>query len=352
MNTKKVTITDVAKEAGLSIATVSRVINHARNVDPQSEKLIRLAMKKLGYVPAQKKQKACLMALIVPSLENPFFSSVVEGVMKQANQAGCRVVVYSANGNAEQEQKCLLDAAALGVSSLLFCPLSDACAGLLPSLFAPDFPLVIVYRRDYLKGACHIYYNNIEGGYVAAKYLLRSNHRHIAFFASFWQPPKEGIDELVMKLDHPNRGSYSSLDRMEGYRRALSEFSLPFEASLISITGYDFHSGYATAKDFLSRLCDFDAIICCNDAVAAGVLQALGEQHIAVPQQVSILGYDDSFLSEIARPALSSIHQDPRMLGECAFEQLQRLAGGGRCEDIVLQPTLRIRNSSRMRELA
>jgi Transcriptional regulators len=73
VNTKNVTITDVAKEAGLSIATVSRVINHARNVDPESEKTIRKAMQKLGYVPAVKKQKFSVMALIVPSLENHFF---------------------------------------------------------------------------------------------------------------------------------------------------------------------------------------------------------------------------------------------------------------------------------------
>ncbi len=352
MNTKKVTITDVAKEAGLSIATVSRVINHARNVDPESEKLIRHAMKKLGYVPAVKKQKLSLMALIVPSLENHFFSAVVEGVMREANKMLCHVVVYSSNGSADQEAQCLMHAASLGISALLFCPLSDSSAAMLPDLFDPDFPLVIVYRRDYLKGASHIYYNNVEGGYIAAKYLLRGNHRHIAFFASFWQQPKESIADLIAYLDHPNRGSYSSLDRLEGYRRALAEFSLPLDRSLICMTGYDFPSGYATARDFLSRLRDFDAIICCNDAVAAGVLQALDEQHIAVPQQVSILGYDDSFLSEIARPSLSSIHQDPQKLGKRAFEQLQLIMGGKKCEDIILQPSLKIRSSSRMRELA
>ena len=191
----------------------------------------------------------------------------------------------------------------------------------------------------------------MEGGYIAAKYLLRGNHRHIAFFASFWQQPKESIADLIAYLDHPNRGSYSSLDRLEGYRRALAEFSLPLDQSLICMTGYDFPSGYATARDFLSRLRDFDAVICCNDAVAAGVLQALDEQHIAVPQQVSILGYDDSFLSEIARPSLSSIHQDPQKLGKRAFEQLQLILGGKKCDDIILQPSLKIRSSSRMREL-
>lgn len=351
MNTKNVTITDVAKEAGLSIATVSRVINHARNVDPESEKTIRKAMQKLGYVPAVKKQKFSVMALIVPSLENHFFSSVVEGVMRQANQAGCHVALYSANGSAEQEVRCLVQASSLGVSSLLFCPLSDTSSLVLANLFPPDFPLLIVYRRDYLKGASHIYYNNVEGGYLAAKYLLRGNHRHIAFFASFWQRPSESMERMLAYLDQQNRGSYSSLDRLEGYRRALSEFSLPLDPSLICMTGYDFSSGYATAKEFLSRLRDFDAVICCNDAVAAGVLQALDEQHIAVPQQVSILGYDDSFLSEISRPSLSSIHQDPHMLGEKAFGQLEDIIGGKRCKDTVLQPSLKIRSSSRMREL-
>ena len=99
-------------------------------------------------------------------------------------------------------------------------------------------------------------------------------------------------------------------------------------------------------KQFLSSLCDFTAIICCNDSVAAGALQALSEQNIDVPRQVSVIGYDASFLSDITRPALSSIHQDPKLLGRRAFEQLQaRRRGEGR-SDVILQPTLIIKSST------
>lgn len=350
MNTKKVTITDVAKEAGLSIATVSRVMNNAPHVDVASEKAVRQAMQKLGYVIGMKKLKKALWALIIPSLNNLFFSSVAEGVLQEANKFGIDMVVYSANGSAAQEALCLARASAMGVSALLFCPLGDASSSLLPTLFPTDFPLLIVYRRDYLKGASHIYYNNVEGGYLAAKYLLRNNHRHIAFFASFWESPTKTAGELIAYLDHPSRGSYSSLDRLQGYRLALSEFSLPLDPSLICMTGYDFASGYAKARDFLSTLRDFDAILCCNDAVALGVLQALTEQHISVPGQVSILGYDDSYLAEIARPSLSSIHQDPAILGKQAVLQMQKLVSTKQCDDAILQPILKIRNSTRMRE--
>ncbi|MGE4583348.1 MAG: LacI family DNA-binding transcriptional regulator [Sphaerochaeta sp.] len=346
MNTKDVTITDVAAMAGVSIATVSRVINNSLRVDPVVRQKVHEAIEQLGYVTPIKKHAQNLWALIVPSLQNPFFSLVAEGVLARANEAKQNLVVYSSNGSAEQEALCLQQAAQLGVSALLFCPISDASLSFLPR----DVAVLIVYRRAYQKGGVHIYYDNELGGYLATKYLLRGNHRHIAFFASFWQPQTIEKHQMLRDLDSDmKRGSYSSLDRLAGYRKALSEFSLELDPDLVWVAGYDFSSGYTQAKAFLSTLKDFDAILCCNDSVASGVLQALQEQHINVPEQVSILGYDDSFLSEVARPELSSIRQDPLLLGRQAVDLLTQRLSGRPVGDVVLKPTLTIRNSSRMR---
>ncbi len=179
----------------------------------------------------------------------------------------------------------------------MFCPLSEASSSLLPALFSISTPpIVIIYRHDYCDYASHIYYDNELGGYLATKYLLKAGHRQIAFFASFWS---EEPADLLNFHDRRLMGSYSSLDRLKGYQKALNEYDVKIHRELLSSTGYTYESGYAMTKQFLSSLCDFSAIICCNDSVAAGALQALSEQNIDVPRQVSVIGYDASFLSDI-----------------------------------------------------
>ncbi len=350
MNTKKVTITDVAKEASLSIATVSRVINNSDRVDMISRQKVLNAIEKVGYVVVAKRTERNLCALIVPSMENPFFSSVVEGVLKRANEEKQVMVVFSSNGSVEQEEQCLMEAAALKIQALLFCPLSDSSSDLLATLFPPMLPKVIIYRHTYAQGASHIYYNNVQGGYLATKYLLRGGHRNIAFFASFWQAPYPSVQTVLSWISHAKRGSFSSVDRLQGYAKALGEFDIPLDPSLVCTTGYHVADGYGQAKQFISTLRDFDAILCCNDSVACGVLDALRKQNIQVPEQVSVIGYDDSFLSEIARPELTSIHQDPLILGSRAFDQVLSLLGGKKPEEVVLEPSLTIRSSSQMRK--
>jgi len=356
MNAKKVTITDVAREAGVSIATVSRVMNEPAKVDLVSQKKVRLAMAKLEYVPSPKKEQnrmfPCkLLVLIIPTLDNPFFSRVAEGVLAQADKENLKVVVLSCHGDAKEEESCLLSAAALLPRAVLFCPLAEGSSDLVHQLFPPNFPLVILYRRDYLEQTAHIYYNNILGGYLATKYLLKGGHTQIAFFISFWEAPGESVEQILENMGHANQGSYSSLDRLAGYLQALDEYNIPLNTSLICTTSYEYQGGYEMAKKFLSSLKDFDSIICCNDSVAAGVLQALGEQNIHVPGQISVIGYDDGVLAGIARPQLTSIHQDSRELGIQAVNQIVKLLEGEIVQDVVLEPYLTIRNSTSMRKI-
>jgi LacI family transcriptional regulator len=138
----------------------------------------------------------------------------------------------------------------------------------------------------------------VEGGYIAAKYLLRGNHRHIAFFASLAATQRE-----YSRLDRVSRPSRTGQLLITGPPRRIQAGSGGIFASSRTIVDlhdrYDFPSGYATARDFLSRLRDFDVESFAATMRCSSVLQALDEQHIAVPQQVSILGYDDSFFQKL-----------------------------------------------------
>lgn len=349
---KSVTLKDVALEAGLSIATVSRALNYPEVVDATSQKKVNDAVMSLGYRIKQPGGNSLVkrVALVIPSASNAFFSQMLEGVLLASYAKGYQVLVYSCHGDPAQEIACLHSCHQANVDTLLFCPLSDGSAKTVTELFPSDFPLIILYRRQFLPEVPHIYYNNVQGGYLATKLLLKQGRRNIAFFIGLWQEPAQSKAELLSLLNDSRRGSYSSLDRLSGYVKALSEFGLELDPTLVATTRYDFVSGYEKTKLFFSTLRDFDSVICGNDTVAAGVLQALTEQQIQVPQRVSVVGYDDSTLASITRPELTSVHQDPQALGEQAIEMLASLFAGERVEDRVLDTFLVIRNSTAMRQ--
>ncbi len=350
---KNVTLKDVALESGLSIATVSRALNNPEVVDASSQKKVNEAVSKLHYRVRQSMRTSPTrqIALILPSADNDFFSQMLEGVLTASHRQQYQVLVYSCHGEPSQESEALHSAYQAHVDALLFCPLSDGSSKTVTELFPSDFPLIILYRRQFLShGIPHIYYNNVQGGYLATKFLLKQGHRAIAFFIGLWQEPTGEKDAVLLLLDDKRRGIYSSLDRLRGYVDALSEFGLELDPTLVITTRYDFSSGYEKTKLFLSTLRDFDSVICGNDSVAAGVLQALSEQHIQVPEQVSVIGYDDSTLASITRPALTSVQQDPHDLGNQAVEMLGSLFAGERVGDRVLDPSLTIRTSTAMRQ--
>ena len=352
---KPVTITDVAKAAGVSITTVSRVINNNPRVEKELADRVRKAIEELQYVPniharSIKGLRGKTIGIVIPSTYDNFFSNVLEGVLSAADAFDLKVLVFSCHGDASLENDCLKSAASSGISGLLHCPSSQVAAQKLLEIFPKDFPIAIIYRRDMVNGIPHIYHDNIKGGYLAAKYLLRQGHREIAFFAGFWQTPSDTVDGLMSFLEDPKRGVYSSLDRLAGHIQALGENGISFDRSLLYTTGYDFDSGYKRAKEFLSSMRDFDAVVCGNDSVAAGVLQALREQNISVPEQVSLIGYDDSVFATIARPQLTSVRQEPYQLGYGSVEMITEIMDGKKVNDKVVDVQLIVRNSTSVKQ--
>lgn len=352
--TKGATITDVAKAAGVSITTVSRVINGNPKVEKELADRVRKAIEELKYTPniyarGIKGMGRKTIGIVIPSSFDNFFSRVLEGVLRGADDFDLNVIVFSCHGDASREIDCLKSAVSSGISGLLHCPSSHFAAQQLHSIFPKDFPITIVYRRDMVNGIPHIYHDNIKGGYLSTKYLLRQGHREIAFFAGFWQSPSDTPEGLLELLEDPGRGVYSSIDRLDGHIRALEESGIPFDKSLLYTTGYDFESGYKRAKEFLSTMRDFDSVICGNDSVAAGVLQALREQKISVPDQVSIIGYDDSVFATIARPQLTSVRQRPIQLGYSSVEMIVEIMKGKKVENRIIDVQLTIRDSTSMK---
>lgn len=350
---KNITIIDVAREAGVSISTVSRVMNGQDRVDEEMAIRVRAAAAALRYIPnanarsIRGKQEKTL-GVILPSCADNFFSKLLEGILTKADEMGIRVSVFSCHGHGDPQQELdrVKTAAAASLSGLLYCPSAAVPPEAVTDLLPHEFPMVILYRRNMVPGVPHIYHDNHQGGYLATKYLLRLGRKKIAFFASFWRAPAQDGEGLIALANHPSRGVYSSLDRLDGHIRALEEGGISFDPALVQVTEFGYENGYAAAKEFLSKLEDFDAVVCANDTVASGILQALREQNISVPEQVSIVGYDDSVLATIARPMLTSVRQEPELLGRGAVEMITDLLEGKPVEDRVVEVQLVVRNST------
>lgn len=352
-NSKVPTIVDVAELAGVSVSTVSRVINHKESVNLEAKAKVEAAIRDLKYVPSLAARRirgasSRMLGIILPDAKDAFFSKVLESVLSAADQVDLKVIVFSCHGDSRNEELQLKKAASADLVGLLYCPSSGVDVDLVKSLFNVNLPLIILYRRGTMPGVPHIYLDNFKGGYLATKYLLHLGRKNIAFFAGFWPSVEiERINSFLPLLDMPNRGIYTALDRIAGYKQALDEARIPFDENLIiAAPGFDYESGLQGMQKFLSRMHSFDALICGNDAVATGAMQILSEQHYQVPGQISIIGYDDSLFSLVTRPRLTTIHQDAALIGTEAIEMLMACMAGEHVEDRVIDVELIVREST------
>jgi LacI family transcriptional regulator len=345
----RITITELAELAGVSIATVSRVIN-GKTVRPAYKEKVLSAMRSLDYAPLPghgKTASAQTLGMLVPDLGNDYYARIANSAIMRAHEQGKNIIVCSCDGEKDLEAAMLGQLSSKAVDALLYCPVSSPV--LMPdSEILGHRPIVVVARRGVLPGRPHVYSDNVKGGYVSTRYLRRLGRKHIAMLMGFWQLEKELGDpgELISCLGTPICGAYSSLDRLEGHRKALEEDGLPLSPEMLQVSGYDFGSGYEAAKSLMARMVPIDAIIAPNDAVAAGVIRFLSEQHVAVPEEISVIGYDDSAIAMMTTPTLTSIRQDMRRIGSAAVDLAMELIQGSAVEDVIVDVSLSIRKST------
>ncbi len=354
MMPKNTTIRDVALAANVSISTVSRVMNGYEGVDPAMAQRVRQAAQALHYLPNAnargiRGKASRTIAVVLPHCGELYFSQLMEGILQGCDEHEMRPTVLSCHGLGDpaREIEQLRTALSVGAQGLLYCPSAAMGQEELRSILPAGLPSVILYRRDMAAGVPHIYHDHVQGGYLATKYLLRLGRRSIAFFAGFRQAPADDTTGLLSMLDDPRRGAYPALDRLAGHIQALRESGLEFDPAMLQPTcDFSFESGYLAARQLLSTARVFDAAVCENDAHAAGVIQALREQNLRIPEEVSIVGYDDSEMATITRPPLTSVKQRPHLLGRDAVGMLDQLLEGESVSDRCLAVQLVVRNST------
>ncbi|MGC9421101.1 MULTISPECIES: HTH-type transcriptional repressor PurR [Vibrio] len=302
------TIKDVARLAGVSTTTVSHVINKTRFVAETTQEKVLEAVKQLNYAPsAVARSLKCnttrTIGMLVTQSTNLFFSEVIDGVESYCYRQGYTLILCNTGGIYEKQRDYIRMLAEKRVDGMLvMC--SDLTEELLEMLEShPDIPKVIMDWGPETSQADKIIDNSEEGGYLATKYLIEKGHKAIACLSGHFV--KAACQE-----------------RITGFRRAMAEANLPVNDDWILEGNFECDTAVLAADKILAMDTRPTAVFCFNDTMALGLISRLQQRGVRVPDDMSIIGYDNIELAEYFSPPLTTIHQPKRRVGKNAFEIL------------------------------
>jgi len=333
----RITMSDVAHEAGVSLMTVSRVINDKGEISPETKKRVQEVIEKLGYRPSGIARSLAggqtyTIGLVVPDIANPYFSGMAHGVAEVAYAEDFSVLLCDCEENPDRELAMIAVLEEKRVDGVVLAAPRAPSDKLMP-LLARHSNAVIVNRlfdRANISTALGYVVNDDKtGGYMVMNHLLEQGHETIGFLAG----PKT---------------SYGSFRRSQGYAKALEEFDLKCKSEFIRYCPPTVEAGRITAIQLLQDHPEITALFCFNDLVAIGALQcclALGRK---VPGDLAITGYDDIPMASWVTPPLTTCRVTFEEMGRLATHLLINHIGecSENCENIVLKPELIVRQSA------
>lgn len=327
------TIRDVADRAGVSRATVSRVLAGRPTVDPALKARVEAAVRELDFRPdpvasALARRRSAVVTLIVADVQNPFYAALARGVQDVCHEHGLTLLLANSDDRPEIEQTYLRRASEYRAAGVLLSPASGA-EELQPVFRELTCPVVLVNR--YLRGVetDAVVLDNLLGGYLATRHLLELGHREIAHLAG------------------PGFSS-ASRDRAEGYRQALQEWGITPDPGWTFPGTLYAECGRRWARQFAAGQPSFTAVFAVNDLVAIGVMESLATAGVAIPGDVSLVGFDNSPLSALWCIGLTTLEQPGYEMGraaaQCLLERIKAVDKPTR--RILLEPKLMIRNTT------
>lgn len=323
---ESITIRDVAQKAGVSVATVSRYINDSAPVSDQVGDRIQKVMTELEYVPhaAARQlatQKTMVVGLLVNNFYNEYFGPLLYGVESTIQENGYNLLVSTSRPNRQQAAYQSLGAHNVDGMLVFADSLSDEE---LHRLQNTKMPMVLIHRSSP-KGM-DIPSVTIENKGATNELINHLIQEHGCRRIIFMQGPIHQEDSYWREL---------------GYRQALEANGIDFDENLVLMGGFEREIAYKSMKDFLAenKRSSFDAIFAGDDAAAVGILEALDEEHIRVPKDVAVVGFDDSLLSSFVQPALTTVKAPTYEVGRRAAQNLIQMLDHQVVGDVTLLPT-------------
>lgn len=328
----RITSRDVARRASVSIATVSRVLNHVGNVSPEVQDKVLRAAADLDYQPSRAAQRlrarrSQVIGLVISDIQNPFFTSVVRGIEDYAQLHGYSVVLCNSDEDAQKEQLYLNVLRAEGVAGVILTPTFESTTHL-QMLIENNIPVVALDRLVREFEVDSVFTDNLQGARDAVAHLISQGHRRIGFI---------GLPLTISP----------GIERHEGYLAALAAQGIPIAPALITIGDAKLEGGYACARQLLTVTPRPTALFAANNLMTLGALTALRERGLRVPTECSLIGFDDMPWSPLLDPPLTCVAQPAYELGTRAAELLIRRsnAPSAPIQHAQLAPRLVLRES-------
>lgn len=329
------TMKDVAERARVSITTVSHVVNGTRFVSEKVRDRVTRVMEELGYRPnvlarGLRRGESSIVGLIVPDATNPYFAEIARSVEDACAERGYGVILCNSDGSAERQEKAVEVLASNRVGGLVLVSVgvTHREAALFEGL---SIPMVMLDREIPGFPVDSIQIDNALGGFQATEHLLALGHRRIACLAGSSQVSP-------------------SLDRVDGYRRALGQAGIPVDPDLIMTGDFTPDGGYACARKIMDMGENRPtALFACNDLMAFGAITAFFEGGLRVPGDISVVGFDDIGLASYFNPTLTTVAQPRHEMGQMAVKiLLERMQKDGQQpgRSVLLETQLRVRRST------
>lgn len=326
------TIYDVAQAAGVSISTVSHVLNGTRFVSEPTKARVLQAVDRLNYRPsslarALVRQETQTIALIVPDNVNPFFAELARGIEDCGFSAGYNVILCNSDRSVSKERAYLDMLISKRVDGIIYMT-ADTHTDQLQPLLHHNIRTV-AFDREY-EGFDALLLDNFQGGYDATRHLVELGHQRIA---------------CITGPESPSR----SRDRVRGYEKALLDAGLSPDPELVVPGDWTHQSGREAAHRLLQQSPPPTAVFACNDAMAIGALSSLHEKGLGAPEDISVVGYDNIALSAYSCPPLTTLATPILEVGQCICEMLLARINGQLSPEpqrIVVRGELLVRGST------
>lgn len=327
-------IKDVALKAHVSTTTVSHVVNHTRFVSDKARNAVEDAIRELGYVPSAvarslKSNTTKTIGMLIPNCSNPYFAEIVRSVEDHCFGAGYTLILCNTDDDPHRQGAYLQVLSEKRIDGMIIIS-TGADKDLLRFLQGLPIPTVLLDREIDEVNCDLVETAHLQGGMMATDHLIGLGHRRIACLA--------GPTDLN-----------SSAQRIEGWRAALDRSGLAAESTnLLWHSDFSSQGGFTTMQSILASPLAPTGVFVCNDLMSIGALSAAHEVGVRVPQDMSLVGFDDIELARFTSPALTTIAQPKQRIGVVAVDMvLERIQGGRvRARQVILQPQLVVRNST------
>jgi len=297
------TIYEVSKLSGVSPSTVSRVLNGSDLVVESTRRKVEAAIKELDYRPNKFAQslaskRSNSVGILVPELHGPFFGTMLSSIELELRNEGKHVIITAGHSDADGEKEGIEFLVSRGCDALILFVFATPGEDI-KSLWESSMPVVVIGQLIQGMEEDCIVLNNETGGYLATKFLIDSGHRQLAC-----------ITGPLWKSD--------GQERLEGYKRALSESGLAFDPRLLAEGNFEEASGRSGMEHLIQSGVSFSGLVCANDEMAAGAIRVAREHGLHIPEDLSVVGFDNVFFTRYMHPELTTIAYPIEKMGQMA----------------------------------